>query len=120
MVRDKCTTKPALDAGLLPGRPDMSDGFFWTDRALEVRRISDELAYESLQALQLFRSGFGYALTKRSRYCNFKRQEGIHTISMAAHFHQTRADTQEEHTIFLILRVELGYDNVHGCLRGRV
>ena len=41
-------------------------------------------------------------------------------MRVAAHLHQTRADTQEEHTIFLVLRIKLGHDNVHGRLRGSV
>lgn len=70
-VRDKRTTKPTLDAGLLPGRPDMSDGSFRTNWTLEVRLIGNELAHESHQALQLFRSGCGHPLIERPRFCNF-------------------------------------------------
>jgi len=38
-MRDKCTTIPTVDAGLLPGRPDISDGFVYRGWALEVRGI---------------------------------------------------------------------------------
>ena len=44
----------------------------------------------------------------------------IHTIHIVAHFYRSRADTHEEHPIFLILCVELGHNNVHGRLGGRV
>ena len=76
-VRDEGTTKATLDAGLFPRGPHMSDRLLRTDRALEVRRILEQLAHESVQALQLFRSGCGYALTSRSKGLQlFKKRQG--------------------------------------------
>ena len=37
-----------------------------------------------------------------------------------AHLHHSRADTQEEHAVVLVLRVELGHDDVHGRLGGSI
>ena len=37
-----------------------------------------------------------------------------------AHLHDSRAETEEEHAVFLVLRVELGYDDVHGRFRGGI
>lgn len=120
-MRDKRTTKRTLNAGLLPGRPDMSDGFFRNDWALEMWRIGYKLAHESCQALDLFRSGCGYILIKRPDVAILKvGGRGIHTIRVTAYLHQTRADTHEEHTVFLVLRVELGHNDIHGCLGGSV
>ena len=120
-MRDKRTTEPTLNTGLLPGRSHMSDGFFRSDWALEMRRIGNELAHKSRQALDLFRSGCGCIYqSKRPDIAILERQERIHTIRVVAHVHQTRAHTQEKHTIFLVLRVELGHDNVHGRLGGSV
>jgi hypothetical protein len=99
----------------------MSDGFFRRDWALEVRRIGYQLARESHQALHLFRSRCGHTLIKRPDVAILKTlQEGIRTVRIATHLHQTRADTHEEHTVFLVLRVELGHNNVHGRLGGSV
>lgn len=42
------------------------------------------------------------------------------TIHKVTHFHHSRADTHEEHTVFLVLRVELGHNDVHGRLGSRV
>jgi hypothetical protein len=62
-----------------------------------------------------------YALIKRPDVAILKTlQEGIRTVRIATHLHQTRADTHEEHTVFLVLRVELGHNNVHGRLGGSV
>ena len=44
----------------------------------------------------------------------------IRTIRKVAHLYHSRADTHEEHTVFLVLRVELGHNNVHGRLGGRI
>ena len=55
----------------------MLDGFFRTDWALEVRRIGDELANESRQALDLFRSGWGECISKIDPDVSIlKKQEG--------------------------------------------
>ena len=45
---------------------------------------------------------------------------GIRTIRIVAHLYRSRADTHEEHTVFLVLRIELGYNDVHGRLGGRI
>lgn len=120
-MRDKRTTKPTLNAGLLPGRPDMSDGFFRSNWALEMWRIGYKPAHESRQALDLLRSGCGYILIKHPDVAILKvGGRGIHTIRVTAYLHQTRADTHEEHTVFLVLRVELGHNDIHGCLGGSV
>lgn len=37
-----------------------------------------------------------------------------------AHLYRSWADTHEEHTVFLVLRVELGHNDVHDRLGGRV
>ena len=37
-----------------------------------------------------------------------------------AHIHHSWADTKEEHTVFLVLCVELGYNDVQGRLGGSV
>ena len=37
-----------------------------------------------------------------------------------AHLYHSRADTHEEHAVFLVLRVELGHNDVHGRLGGRI
>lgn len=44
----------------------------------------------------------------------------IRTIHKVAHLYYSGADTHEEHTVFLVLRVELGHNDVHGRLGGRV
>ena len=45
---------------------------------------------------------------------------GVRTIRKLAHLYHSRADTHEEHTVFLVLRVEFGHNDVHGRLRGRI
>ena len=37
-----------------------------------------------------------------------------------AHLHRSRADTKEEHTVFLVLCVKLGHNDVQGRLGGSV
>jgi small ligand-binding sensory domain FIST len=37
-----------------------------------------------------------------------------------AYLYHSRADTHEEHTVLLVLRAELGHNDVHGCLGGGV
>lgn len=37
-----------------------------------------------------------------------------------AHIHHSWAETHEEHAVFLELRAELGHDDVHGRLGGRI
>lgn len=44
----------------------------------------------------------------------------IRTIHKVPHLYRSRADTHEEHAVFLVLRVELGHNDVHGRLGGRV
>ena len=63
-VRDKGTTITIIDAGLLPGRPDSSDGFVYRGCALEMGRIGRKLVRESLQTLNLFWSGYGSVLVQ--------------------------------------------------------
>ena len=58
------------------------------------------------------------ALVKFPNVSTFKTQ--IHTIHKVANLYRSRAYTHEENTIFLVLRVELGHNDVHGRLRGRV
>lgn len=45
---------------------------------------------------------------------------GIRTIRSVAHLYYPRADTEEEHTVSLVLRVELGNNDVHGRLSGSI
>ena len=54
-----------------------------------------------------------------SSYFNLKHRDTC-TIRGVANFYHSRADTHEEHTIFLVLRVELGHYDVHGCFGGRI
>jgi len=42
------------------------------------------------------------------------------TIHKVAHLYRPGADTHEEHTVFLALRVELGNNDVHSSFRGSV
>lgn len=46
-MRDKRTSIPIVDAGLLPSGPDLWNGFLYRSWALKVRRIGRELAHES-------------------------------------------------------------------------
>ena len=83
-----------------------------------MRGIGCELAHECHQALDLFGGGCGSALVT---YPNVSILEtGIRTIVIIAHLYRSRADTHEEHTVFLVLRVELGHNNVQGRLGGRI
>ena len=50
----------------------------------------------------------------------FNLEDRIRAIHKVAHLYHSRADTHEEHTVFLVLRVELSHNDVHGRLRGRV
>jgi len=68
--------------------------------------------------LDLFWSGCGSALVKYPDVSILKT--GIRTIHIVAHLYRSRADTHEEHTVFLVLRVELGHNDVHGRLGGRI
>lgn len=68
--------------------------------------------------MDLFWSGCGSALVKCPDLSILKTR--IRTIHKVAHLYRSRADTHEEHTVFLVLRVELGHNDVHGRLRGRV
>jgi len=68
--------------------------------------------------LDLFWSGCGSALVEYPDVLILKT--GIRTIHKVAHLYHSRADTHEEHTIFLVLRVELGHNDVHGRLGGSI
>jgi hypothetical protein len=68
--------------------------------------------------LDLFWSGYGSALVKYPDVSILKIR--IRTIDKVAHLYHSRANAHEEHTVFLILRVELGHNDVHGRLGGRV
>ena len=50
----------------------------------------------------------------------FNLEDKLRAIHKVAHLYHSRADTHEEHTVFLVLRVELGHNDVHGRLGGRV
>lgn len=117
-MRDKRTSIPSLDAGPLPERPEISDGFVYRDCALEVRRIGLHLAHECHQSRHLFWSDCGYALVKCPDVSISKT--GIRTIVKVAHLHRSRADTKEEHTVFLVLCVELGHNDIQGRLGGSI
>jgi len=58
------------------------------------------------------------ALVKLPNVSIFKTM--IRTIHKVANLYSSRANTHEENTVFLVLRVELGHNDVHGRLRGRV
>ena len=45
---------------------------------------------------------------------------GIGTIRKVAHFYRPRTDTHEEHTVFLVLCIEFGDNDVHGSLGGSI
>ena len=68
--------------------------------------------------MDLFWSGCGSVLVESSDVSILKT--GIRTIHKVAHLYRSRADTHEEHTVFLILRVELSHNDVHGRLGGRI
>ena len=68
--------------------------------------------------MDLFWSGCGSGLVKYSDVSIL--ETGIRTIHIVAHLYHSRADTHEEHTVFLVLRVELGHNDVHGRLGGRI
>lgn len=97
-MRNEPTRITTLDASLLPDSPDMPDGLLWRDGALEVWCEGGELTRKFHQALDLFRSG----------------------IRITAYLHHTRADTEEQHTILLVLRTEFGHNDIQSRLGGRV
>jgi hypothetical protein len=68
--------------------------------------------------LDLFWSGYRSALVKYLDVSILKTR--ILTIHKVAHLYHSRANAHEEHTVFLILRVEFGHNDVHGRLGGRV
>ncbi len=70
------------------------------------------------QGLKLFWSDYVSASVKYPEISILK--DGIRTIGEVAHLYRSRADTHEEHTVFLVLRVELGHNDVHGRLGGSI
>lgn len=48
------------------------------------------------------------------------KKEEIPTILKLAHLHRSRAETHEEHAVFLVLSVELSHNNVQGRFGRRV
>ena len=117
-VRDECTGIPTLDAGPLPERPDRLDGSFYGDWTLEVRRIGLSLAHELHQPLHLFCIHCGYTLVKSPHVA--VSRTGVCTVAKVAHFHHSRAQAEDEHTVFLVLCAELGHNDVQGRLGGSV
>lgn len=118
-VRDKRTAISILDTSLLPDRPDRANGFFCRDWALEMRRIGRKLAYKSHQSLRLLWSDCEFALVNVPGITILKTA-GIRTARIVAHLHNSRADSHEQNAVLLILHVELGDNDVHGCLGGSV
>ena len=64
----------------------------------------------------------GNTLVKMVQMFEISRTEGggICTVAKVAHFHHSRAQAEDEHTVFLVLCAELGHDDVHGRLGGGV
>lgn len=114
-MRDECTTIPTFDTDFLPGRPHDWDCFFHRSCALEVRRIRRDLGHEPHQTLDLFWSCCWHAL-ERVRILNIE----ILTIRELADLDYSWTHTNKENTILLVLRIELGHDDVHGCLGSSV
>ena len=110
-LRDECTGIPSLDAGPLPERPDRLDGFFYGDRTLEVRCIGLSLAHEFIQPLGLFGGHCRVHISKLSRDFNLE-DVGLCTFAKVARVHHSRAQAEDEHTVFLVLCAELGHNDV--------
>ena len=46
-----------------------------------------------------------------------REREGYYTtISRVSHIDKPRTDTRKKHTVLLILRIELGHDDIQSCL----
>ena len=115
---DECTAIPSLDAGPLPERPDSRDGLIYGGWTLKVRRIGLSLTQEFHQPFGLFWSHCGYTLVKCPDV-SISRTE-VCTVAKVAHFHRSRAQAEDEHTVFLVLCAELGHNDVQGRLGSRV
>lgn len=118
MVRNKSTTKPSLNGSLLPGLPDLFHRIFGRGWALEVGRILCDCSHKLHQALTLLWSDYGGNQYRRATHRVV--EIGLRTVGVLAHLDHPRANTQEEHAVFLVLGVELGHDHVQGRLGGRV
>lgn len=117
-MRDKCTTIPTVDTGLLPSRPDDWDCFFYRHWALEVRGVLLEFAHHVHQCFDLFRSGCEFALAEDPDVLMLKT--GRLTTRSVTGVDHSWTNAEEKHPVFLVLRVKLAHNHVHGSFGGGI